>query len=165
MKQAQKAPKRTPRQRVLISTVTLKIAYLNTLAHFLKTSGQFLNQIHLDVEIDGKIGVLVSRIYSSADVEIDIRRFLKQEPAYHRSAVLFEVPVLVKPVISQIILCILDNLVHCYNALCYQIYAIDKSNGRNVTALEFQACLNRLAEVFRSDRGGGATANDMFSFF
>ena len=81
MKQAQKAPKRTPRQRVLISTVTLKITYLDTLSHLLKTSGQLLDQVHFDIEVDGKIGVLVGGIDRSAHVEIDVGGFLKQKSA------------------------------------------------------------------------------------
>ena len=55
----------------------LKVAYLNGLAHLLKTGGQLLHQVHLNAEIDGQIRILVSGIDGPAHVEINVRGFLK----------------------------------------------------------------------------------------
>ena len=59
----------------------LEIAYLYALAHFFQASGKLLDQIHLDIKIDGKVGILVGGVYCSAHVKIDVGRFLKQESA------------------------------------------------------------------------------------
>jgi len=69
--------KRGPLQAPFCEERYLKIADLDPLSHFPQALGQFLHQIHLDVEIDGQVRILVGRIHRPADEEIDIRSFLK----------------------------------------------------------------------------------------
>ena len=115
------------------------------------------------VKVNGKVGVLMSRVYRSSDVEIYVGRFLKKQSAYKGRAILFEVPILVKLVVSEVILCVLNNLIHRNNAFSYKINAVDMSDGRNIAALKAQARTNGLAEILRRNRRGRASADDMLS--
>ena len=74
---------------------SLKITDFDTLPHLFQSLGQFLHQVHLDVEIDGKVGILVRRIDGLAHIEIDIGGFLKQQAADEGRAVLTVAPVLI----------------------------------------------------------------------
>ena len=67
---------------------SLKITDFDTLPHLFQSLGHFLHQVHLDVEIDGKVGILVRRIDGLAHIEIDIGGFLKQQAADEGRAVL-----------------------------------------------------------------------------
>lgn len=67
---------------------SLKITDFDTLPHLFQSLGQFQHQVHLDVEIDGKVGILVRRIDGLAHIEIDIGGFLKQQAADEGRAVL-----------------------------------------------------------------------------
>lgn len=59
----------------------LKITDLNPLAHLPQTVGKLLHQPHFDIETNGQIGILVSRIHRTADKEVNVGRILKEETA------------------------------------------------------------------------------------
>ena len=122
------------------------------LAHFLKASGQLLNQIHFDIEVYGKVGVLMGGINCSTHIKIDICRFLKKKSTYQRCAVLFKIPFLVKLVVTKVILSVLDDPVHRDNALGNEVDTLDMSYRGNVASLEAQTYLNSLTEIFSRDR-------------
>ena len=73
------------------------------LAHFLKAFGQAGDQLLLDTEGDGQVGILVGGIDGAPHIKIYIRGFFKKQPAYTGGAVFFERPVFMMLIFSQII--------------------------------------------------------------
>ena len=61
-------------------TPSLKITDLHALAHTFQAIAKLFHQIHLDVEVDRQIRVLMRGIYGAPHKEIDIRRLFKQKP-------------------------------------------------------------------------------------
>jgi hypothetical protein len=60
---------------------SLKITDFDAFPHLFQSFRQFLHQVHLDIEIDGKVGILVRWIDGFANIEIDISGFLEQQAA------------------------------------------------------------------------------------
>ena len=78
--------------RFPIGLLSLKITDLDALAHLFERLRQFLHQIHLDIEVDRQVGILVGGVDGFPHVEIDIGGFLKQQAADEGRAVLTVVP-------------------------------------------------------------------------
>ena len=70
----------------------LKITDFDALAHLFQCFRQLLHQIHLDIEIDGKVGILMSGIDGFAHIEIDIRRLFKKHTADECCPIVTEAP-------------------------------------------------------------------------
>lgn len=70
----------------------------------------------------------MSGVNSSADIEIDIRRFLKEHTTYKRSAVLRNAPVGVFLIVAECVFGVFKHLIYCNNALCDKIDAVDISD-------------------------------------
>jgi hypothetical protein len=78
----------------------LEIADLDSLAHLFEAGAELLDKVHLYIEIDRQIGILMSRIDGSADIEVDVGSFLEQHAAYERSAVALEAPFLIQFILA-----------------------------------------------------------------
>ena len=61
----------------------LEIAYLYSFTHLLQTKRKLFYQVHFNIEVNRKVGVLVRRVYGSADKKVYIRCFFKEQAAYH----------------------------------------------------------------------------------
>jgi hypothetical protein len=79
---------------------SLEIAYFYFFTHLSQAFRKLINKIHLNAEVDRKIGILVSGVDGFSDVEVDVRRFFKQHTADQRRAVSFKTPMLVVFVFS-----------------------------------------------------------------
>jgi len=78
----------------------LEIADLDSLAHLLETGAELFDKVHLYIEIDRQIGILMSRVNGSADIEVDVGSLLEQHAAYERSAVALEAPFLIQFILA-----------------------------------------------------------------
>ena len=81
----------------------LKITHLNAFTHTAQAGGQLFDQVHLNGEGDGQIRILVGGVDRAANVEVDVRRLLKQEAANERGAVTAKIPGLIILVIRKVI--------------------------------------------------------------
>lgn len=111
---------------------SLKITDFDTLPHLFQNLGQFLHQVHLDVEIDGKVGILVRRIDGLAHIEIDIGGFLKQQAADEGRAVLTVAPVLIVFVFTDIVFGVFNDPVDGNDALGHQVDPFQVGDGRDI---------------------------------
>lgn len=141
----------------------LEIADLDPLAHLLETGAELLDKVHLYIEVYGQIGILMSRVDGSADIEVDVGSLLEQHSAYERSAVALEAPFLIQLVFAQSVFGIFDDLVYRYDALCHQINALDLRDRRNVALFKIEARLERLAQIFGGDGRSCAAADDVLA--
>ena len=142
----------------------LEITHLDALAHFPEALGQLLHQVHLDVEVDGQVRVLMGRVDGAADVEVDVRGLLEEQAADLARAVLPEAPVLIELVRAQIIPGIFDHLIDGDHALGDQIHALDGGRGGQVGG-KVQVGAQGLAQVLGRNGGRGAAADDVLALF
>lgn len=91
-----------------------------------------MHQVHLDVEIDGKVGILVRRIDGLAHIEIDIGGFLKQQAADEGRAVLTVAPVLIVFVFTDIVFGVFNDPVDGNDALGHQVDPFQVGDGRDI---------------------------------
>ena len=150
-------------ERSIFQNLSLEITDLDTLTHLLQALRKLFNEIHFDVEIDGKVGILVGRVDGSTHVEIDVGGFLKEQTADHGCTVLLEVPLLVECILAQIVLGVLDDLIHGDNTLGHQVNTLDMGDGGNVAPLKAQADLDSLAQILGGDGGGRTSADDVLA--
>ena len=59
----------------------LEIDDFDFFSHLFEARGEFVDEVHLDVEVDGQIGVLVSGIDGASDEEVDVGGFFEEESA------------------------------------------------------------------------------------
>ena len=141
----------------------LEIADLDSLAHLFEAGAELLDKVHLYIEIDRQIGILMSRVDGSADIEVDVGSLLEQHAAYERSAVALEAPFLIQLVFAQSIFGILNDLIYRYDSLGHQINALDLRDRRNVALFKIEARLERLAQIFGGDGRSCAAADDVLA--
>ena len=63
----------------------LEIDDFDFFSHLFEALGEFVDEVHLDVEVDGQIGVLVSGIDGASDEEVDVGGFFEEESADRRA--------------------------------------------------------------------------------
>ena len=123
----------------------LKIADFYTLAHFAKTFGKLLNELHFYIEVYGKVGVLVSGVHGSAHKEVDVRCLLEKQTADKGSTVTLVAPLLVVLVFFKVILSVLHNLVNGDNTLGNKVNTVDFRRGRYFGVKKLNVGLNLFA--------------------
>lgn len=95
-----------------------------------------------------QIGVLVGRVDRSADKEVDVRRFLKENSADETCTVAMRTPVFVLLVLVQRILGVFDHAVHGDDTLRHEIDALQLSSRRNVAFFKVKLTLSGLRRYF-----------------
>ena len=103
------------------------------------------------------------RVYRSADKEIDVGGFLEEQAADERRAVLLVAPLLVGLIVSEVILCVFENLIYRDDALGDEVDSLYLCDRRDIASLEVKRRLERLAEVFRGNGGRCASADDVLA--
>lgn len=133
--------------------------------HFPEAVGQAGNQLLLDAEGDGQVGVLVRGVDGAAHEEIDVGRVFKQLAGNQARAVLLGGPDGGQLRLIQKVLGVGEHLGEGNHALGGQIDALDAADGRHVGVVIVQRGDDGLAQVAGDDVAGGAAADDLGALF
>ena len=126
-----------------------------------KHIGQFLDQMHFNIEIDGQSGVLMGGIYRATHEEMDLRSIHAEHTGDTGRTVLLIAPLLIGFAILQILSGQFHHTVDGNNTLRHQIHALQLRYRRNIGIDVFKSYPQGLIQMLGRNRRGGAAANDM----
>ena len=117
----------------------LEIDDFDFFSHLFEALGEFVDEVHLDVEVDGQIGVLVSGIDGASDEEVDVGGFFEEESADRRGGVVLVAPFFVEVVFIESITRVFEDFAHGDDAFGDEVDAFDFAHGWDIAAFEAEA--------------------------